>query len=162
MSSFYGVVFLFVCFCFLEPHPRHMEVPRVGVKSELQLPACTTATATPDPSCTCDLHHSSPKRRIPHPLSEARDGASILMDTTRIRFSCHTTGTPYEAVLNTTEGKYGKNSFTTFSLHQPFCFLCKNIDRSKSQGTTAKLIHQCSQPLPSKSGFLEFPSWRSG
>ena len=28
-----------------------MEVPRLGVKSELQLPAYTTATATPDPGC---------------------------------------------------------------------------------------------------------------
>ena len=30
---------------FLELHPQHMEVPRLGVKSELQLPAYTTATA---------------------------------------------------------------------------------------------------------------------
>ena len=34
------------CFSFiLGPRPRHMEVPRLGVKSELQLPAYTTATA---------------------------------------------------------------------------------------------------------------------
>ena len=37
---------LFVCFCFLGPNPRHMEVPGLGVKSELQLLAYTTATAT--------------------------------------------------------------------------------------------------------------------
>ena len=30
-----------------------MEVPRLGVKSELQLPAYTTATATQDPSLGC-------------------------------------------------------------------------------------------------------------
>ena len=36
-----------------------MEVPRLGVKLKLQLPAYTTATATPDPSCICDLHHHS-------------------------------------------------------------------------------------------------------
>ena len=35
-----------------------MEVPRLGVESELQLPAYTTATATPDPSHVCNLHHS--------------------------------------------------------------------------------------------------------
>ena len=37
-----------------------MEVPRLGVKSELQLPAYATAYATtmPDPSLFCDLHHS--------------------------------------------------------------------------------------------------------
>ena len=30
-------------------HRQHMEVPRLGVESELQLPAYATATATPDP-----------------------------------------------------------------------------------------------------------------
>ena len=34
---------------FLEPNPRHMEIPRLGVESELQMLAYTTATATPDP-----------------------------------------------------------------------------------------------------------------
>ena len=34
-------------FFFLGLHPRHMEVPKLGVKSELQLPAY--ATAMPDP-----------------------------------------------------------------------------------------------------------------
>ena len=34
-----------------------MEVPRLGVQSELQLPAFTTATATRDPGRVCDLHH---------------------------------------------------------------------------------------------------------
>ena len=33
-----------------------MEVPRLGVTSELQGRAYTTATATPDPSHVCDLH----------------------------------------------------------------------------------------------------------
>ena len=39
----------------------HMEVPRLGAKLELQLPAyaTATATATADPSCVCNLHHSS-------------------------------------------------------------------------------------------------------
>ena len=49
----------FCLFCFLGLHLQHMEVPRVGVKSELQLPAYTTATETPDLSHVCDLHHSS-------------------------------------------------------------------------------------------------------
>ena len=44
---------------FLGPHPQHMEVPRRGVKLELQLLACTTATATQDPSLIFNLHHSS-------------------------------------------------------------------------------------------------------
>ena len=51
-----------------------MEVPRLGVQSELQLPAYATVTATPDPSCIFDLHHSSWQSGILNPLSETRDG----------------------------------------------------------------------------------------
>ena len=40
-------LFLFLFF-FLGLHLRHMDVPRLGVESELQLPAYTTATATLD------------------------------------------------------------------------------------------------------------------
>ena len=36
-----------------------MEVPRLGVESELQLLAYTTVTVTSDLSCICYLHHSS-------------------------------------------------------------------------------------------------------
>ena len=61
-----------------------MEVPRVGVQSELQLLAYTTATATLDPSLICDLHHSSWQQLILNPLSEAGDGACVLMDTSRV------------------------------------------------------------------------------
>ena len=34
-----------IFFFFLEPHPMHMDVPRLGVESELQVPAYATATA---------------------------------------------------------------------------------------------------------------------
>ena len=40
-------------FCLFRATP--MEVPRLGAESKLQLPADTTATATPDPSLLCDL-----------------------------------------------------------------------------------------------------------
>ena len=63
-----------------------MEVPRLGVELELQLLAFTTATATTDLSHICDPHHSSRQRRIPNPLSEAKDQTRILMDTNRV---CH-------------------------------------------------------------------------
>ena len=65
--------FSFFFFVFLGPNLQHMEVPRLGVKSELQLPVDTRATAKPDPSCVCDRHHSSRQRRILNPLSKARD-----------------------------------------------------------------------------------------
>ena len=56
-----------------------MEVPRLGVQSELQLSAYTAATQ--DLSCICDLHHSSQQSWILHPLSKAGDRNHILMDT---------------------------------------------------------------------------------
>ena len=63
-----------------------MGVPRLGVQSELQLLAYTTATATPDASCICNLHQSSQEHQILDPLSEARDRTCVLMDASQIRF----------------------------------------------------------------------------
>ena len=51
-------VFLKFIYCFLGPHSRHMEVPKLGVKSELEPLAHTTATAMWDLSQVCNLHHS--------------------------------------------------------------------------------------------------------
>ena len=56
-----------VVFC----KPQQMEVPRPGVKLELQLPAYATATTTPD-SSVC-----------------------VLMDASQIHFRWATMGTPY-------------------------------------------------------------------
>ena len=58
-ASIYLFIYLFLFFCFLGPHSWHMEVPRLGVESELQQPAYTTVTATPDLRHICDLQHSS-------------------------------------------------------------------------------------------------------
>ena len=66
-------------FCLLRATPQHMEVPRLGVSSELPLPAYTTATATQDPSQICELHHSSQQLWILNPLREARDRTRNLM-----------------------------------------------------------------------------------
>ena len=67
---------------------------QLGVESELQLPAYTTATAMWDPSHVCNLHHSSQQRRILNPLSKARDQIHIPLDTGQIHFHCTTTETP--------------------------------------------------------------------
>ena len=82
----YLFIYLFICFWFgfLGPHLRHMDVPRLGVELELQLPACTTATATPDPSRICDLHHSSGQRQILNPLSKAKDRTCVLLEASQI------------------------------------------------------------------------------
>ena len=62
ISFFYLFGFLGLCL-------RHMEVPRLGVESELQLLYL---------SCVCDLHHSSRQRQIPKTLSKARDRTRVL------------------------------------------------------------------------------------
>ena len=60
-----------------------MEVPRLGVESELQLLAYTTAIAKWDLSRICDLHHSSWQRQIPR--SEARAQTHILIHARQVR-----------------------------------------------------------------------------
>ena len=79
----YCVSFFLFLFVFLGPHLWHREVPRLGVKSELELLAYTTATATPDLSCIFDLHQSLWQHQVLNPLSEAREQTRILMDTRR-------------------------------------------------------------------------------
>ena len=61
-----------------------MEVPRLGVKWELKLPAYTSATAMPALSHICNLHQSSQQCQILNPLSESRDQSHILMDTSQV------------------------------------------------------------------------------
>ena len=78
-------LFIFVFLPFLEPLLQHMEVPRLGVESELQPPAYARATAMRDPSHVCDPHHSSRHCRIVNPLSKGRDRTRNLMVPSRIR-----------------------------------------------------------------------------
>ena len=92
-------VLVFFPFFFLGPHPRHMDIPRLVVESELQLPAYTTVTAMPDLSHVCDLHNSSCKHPILNPSSKARDRTHVLMDTSQIRCHSATTGTSLRCVL---------------------------------------------------------------
>ena len=74
----------FIFYVFLGLHLCDLEVPGLGVESELQLSAYSTATATPEPSRICHLHHRSWQCWILNPLSEARDGTCVLMDSSRI------------------------------------------------------------------------------
>ena len=71
----------FFFFFFLGLLLRHMDVRRLGVESELQQPAHTTATATWDLSLVCDLHHNSRQCRLLNTVSKARDRTHFLMDT---------------------------------------------------------------------------------
>ena len=70
--------------CFLGLHLRHVQVPRLGVKLELQLLAYTTAKETQDPSLVYDLHYRSQQRLILNPLREARDRTCILTVTSQV------------------------------------------------------------------------------
>ena len=82
-TSDYG---LFIYFVILGLHLWHMEVPRLGVKSELELLAHTTATMR-DLSHICDLHHSSWQCQILNQLSEARIWTCVLMDTSQVHYA---------------------------------------------------------------------------
>ena len=79
-SGFLSSFFVLVLFVFLGPHLWHMEVPRLGVESELY------TTATPGLSFVYDLHHGSWQCQILRPLSKARDRTFILIDTSQIHF----------------------------------------------------------------------------
>ena len=84
----------FFFFFLLRLYSQHMEVPRLGVESELQLPAYSTATATSDPNHVCNLHHSSRQCQFLNPLSEPRDRTWILREANQIHFHWAMTGTP--------------------------------------------------------------------
>ena len=78
-----GQLFCFVLL-FLGLHLQHREVLRLGFELELQLPAYTTAPATPDLSCICGLHCSLQQCQILNPLREATDRTCILAETVRL------------------------------------------------------------------------------
>ena len=106
LDECYSFSFFFFFLLFRVTPVAYMEVPRLRVQLELPLPAYTTAIATPDPSCICDLHHSSWQCQILNPLSKARDRTCTLMNTSRIHFRCTTTGTPFFYLLQ--EQVWGK------------------------------------------------------
>ena len=83
-----------------------MEVPKPGVKSELQLWAYTTATAMWDPSHLCNLHCSFRQQlQVLNPLGEAGGQTWILMNTSQ--------------VLNPLS--HNGNSHLSSSFHSPCC-----------------------------------------
>ena len=61
-----------------------MEVPRLGVESDLQMPAYTIAYMGSEPHLQPTPHLTATPD--PYPLSEAWDRTYILMDSSQIRF----------------------------------------------------------------------------
>ena len=71
-------------FFFLRPHLWHMEFPRLGVESELQLPSLHHSHS----NAGSELHlRPTPQLTAmpdPSPPSEVRDQTHILMDTSQV------------------------------------------------------------------------------
>ena len=74
------------CFVFLGPQLQYIVVPKLRVKLELQLPAYTTATAMPELSHICNLHHSSWQHWVLNPVRKARDQTHALMDASQVHY----------------------------------------------------------------------------
>ena len=85
MASIFLPKFFFVC-VFLGPHLQYVEIPRLGIGSEVHLQAYTTATATHVLNNVCNLPHSSRQCQIFNPLSEARDRIYVLMDSNQVHY----------------------------------------------------------------------------
>ena len=89
----YIYIYIFF-FSFLRQPLWHVEVPRLGVEMELQLPAYTTATAMPDLSHVCSWQH-----QILNSLSKARNCTRILMVASWVYYQWAMMGTPYPHFL---------------------------------------------------------------
>ena len=125
-------------------HLWHMEVPRLGVDWELQLPAYATATATRDLSRVCNLHHSSWQRRILNPLSKARDWTSILKDTTQVRFCWATMGTSKIWLF-----EYVSPSFSPQSVYRTVPFIKCSTTIFPGSQQSYKYLHYLLQKMKS-------------
>ena len=93
-----------------------MEIPRLWIELELELLACTTATATWDPSHICDLCHGSWQCQILKPLSKARDRTCVLVDASQIHFWWATTGTPLLVLTMVVQMRHGRSSYLQLQL----------------------------------------------
>ena len=125
-------------------HLPHVEVPRLGVQSELLLPVYTTATAMPDPSCVCNPHHSSRQRWILDPLIEARDQTRNLIVPSRRPFPWAMTGTPtvfskmHENLIYSVIYVFACHMLSKGVLRRYFVYLCCQIT-SGTKGSASPL-----------------------
>ena len=101
------------------PYVQQMDIPRLGVESELQLPGTATATATWDPSHICNLYHSSWQHWILNQLSRARVQTRIFMGTSWVCYHWATTGTPCEFLIHS-----GFKLFLRYVIFSYFLWVC--------------------------------------
>ena len=122
LFRFYLFIYLFVCLfifclmCFFRATPAayggsqargQIRAAYGGSQARGQIRAAGlhhSHNNTRSVSCVCDLHHSSRRRRILIPLSEARDRTRNLLVPSQIFFCCTTTGPP-RFYLNAVEWK---------------------------------------------------------
>ena len=76
--SFFLFFFFLVFVSFLGPHPRHVEVPRLGGRIGAVATGLRHSHRTWDLSCICDLYHSSRQHQILNPLGKARNPTCSL------------------------------------------------------------------------------------
>ena len=86
-------------FFFLGLYLQHMEGSRLEGESALQLLAYTIATATPDLSRVCNLHHSSQQCQVLNPMIEAKDQTCVLMHTSQVLNPLNHNGNSHDVIL---------------------------------------------------------------
>ena len=105
------ILISFFCVCVCVYLSRATPMGHGGSQPEVQLElqplACAIATATPNLSRICDRHHSPQQSQIPNPLSKARDGTCVLMDTIGSVNGWAKTGSPFFFFLRATPTTYG-------------------------------------------------------
>ena len=117
----------------------HIEVPRLGVKLELQLPAYTTATTTWDPSHICNLYHSLPQCPILNPLNKTKDRTCILVDTNWVLNPLSHNGNSCYMYFNNNKKKFGAHSMQKFPVQG--LNSCHSSNWSHRSDNTRSLTH---------------------
>ena len=114
-----------------------MEVPRIKVESQLQLQAYITTTAMWDLSTSVDPHHSSRQCWILNPLTRARDGTRILMDTSQVCYHWATRRAPtisFDKHIQSCNHHYNKDTEHFHLQKVPLCPFVVNPLPNFSQG----------------------------
>ena len=132
-------LFIYLLNFFLGLHLQHLEVPRLGIQSELLLPAYARVVSTPDLSHDCNLYHSSRQRQILNPLSEGKDRTRNLMVPSQIRFRCTMTGTPQYNIVN--------SSYHAVTRSPEFLLINKSLYPLTNSSSFPPLSRPCQPPF---------------
>ena len=95
LPPFLFFLFFFFFFRLFRAAPKAYGRSQARSSITVELIAYTRATAMPDPSLICDLHHSLWQRWILNPLREARDRTYILLDTSLSLLPLSHNGNPH-------------------------------------------------------------------